>query len=141
VLGPTTSSTTQSSACPDAEYNLVVKVIRSDQMPTVERDDLPLFTGKTSMRTAVDEGQFRVAYVTFSDGVRNKLHVHGCDQVLIVTQGKGLVVTEGAQVEVDEGDVVFAPAGEKHWHGAAPGSTMTHITITEAGAKTEQLEP
>jgi quercetin dioxygenase-like cupin family protein len=110
-------------------------------MPASERDDLPLFTGKTSMRTAVDEGQFRVAYVTFSEGVRNKFHVHTTDQVLIVTEGKGLVMTGTEQVEVDEGDVVFAPAGEKHWHGAAPGSTMTHITITGAGGNIEQLEP
>ena len=110
-------------------------------MPTSERDDLPLFTGKISMRTAVDEGQFRVAYVTFSEGVRNKFHVHNTDQVLLVTEGKGLVVTENEQVELDKGDVVFAPAGEKHWHGAAPGSNMTHITITGGGGKTEQLEP
>jgi quercetin dioxygenase-like cupin family protein len=109
-------------------------------MPTNERDDIPLFTGRTSMRTAADEGQFRVAYVTFFDGVRNKLHTHSTDQVLIITEGKGLVETEGERVELDEGDVVVCPAGEKHWHGAAPGSTMTHITITGAGVKTEQLE-
>jgi quercetin dioxygenase-like cupin family protein len=117
-----------------------VKVIRVDQMPTVERDDLPLFTGKTSVRTVADEGQFRVAYVTFGEGVRNKFHVHSTDQVLIVTQGEGLVVTEDEQVELHEGDVVISPAGEKHWHGAAPGSNMTHITITGGGGTTAQLE-
>ena len=110
-------------------------------MPATERDDLPLFTGKTSIRTAVAEGEFRVAYVTFAEGVRNKFHVHSTDQVLIVTQGKGLVVTEDEQVEVEEGDVVFSPAGEKHWHGAAPGSDMTHITITGGGGTTDQVEP
>jgi quercetin dioxygenase-like cupin family protein len=109
-------------------------------MPTSERDDLPLFTGRVSIRTAADEGQFRVAYVSFFDGVRNKFHTHSTDQVLIVTQGKGLVVTEDEQVELEEGDVVIAPAGEKHWHGAAPGSNMTHITITGSDGKTEQLE-
>jgi quercetin dioxygenase-like cupin family protein len=117
-----------------------MKVIRVDQMTTTERDNLPLFTGKTAVRTAADEGQFRVAYVTFSEGVRNKFHVHGSDQVLIITDGKGLVVTDNERVELDEGDVVICPAGEKHWHGAVPGSTMTHITITSAGAPTEQIE-
>lgn len=109
-------------------------------MPTTESDDNPLFTGKTALRTAAAEGEFRVAYVTFSEGVRNKFHVHSTDQVLIVTQGKGLVVTGDEQVELGEGDVVISPAGEKHWHGAAPGSTMTHITITGGGGTTEQLE-
>ena len=29
------------------------------------------------------------------------------------------------------GDVVWCPPGEKHWHGAAPGTAMTHIAILE----------
>src|SRR6185503_20099132 len=29
------------------------------------------------------------------------------------------------------GDVVQIPPGQKHWHGAAPQSAMTHIAITE----------
>jgi quercetin dioxygenase-like cupin family protein len=29
------------------------------------------------------------------------------------------------------GDVVWSPPGEKHWHGAAPTTTMTHISIVE----------
>ena len=122
-------------------YTAVVKVIRVHQMPTTERDDVPLFTGKTAVRVAADEGEFRVAYVTFFDGVRNKFHIHSTDQVLIVTHGKGLVVTEDERVELNEGDVVISPAGEKHWHGAVPGSDMTHITITGGGGHTDQLEP
>jgi len=26
--------------------------------------------------------------------------------------------------------VAIIPAGERHWHGAAPGKTMSHLTIT-----------
>ena len=29
------------------------------------------------------------------------------------------------------GDVVWFPPGEKHWHGAAPTTAMTHIAIQE----------
>ena len=29
------------------------------------------------------------------------------------------------------GDVVYFPLGEKHWHGAAPTTAMTHIAIQE----------
>jgi quercetin dioxygenase-like cupin family protein len=40
------------------------------------------------------------------------------------------------------GDVVWFPPGEKHWHGAAPTTTMTHIAIQEQleGKNLEWLE-
>ena len=34
--------------------------------------------------------------------------------------------------EISAGDVVWFPAGEKHWHGAAPETAMSHIAIQEA---------
>ena len=33
--------------------------------------------------------------------------------------------------EIRAGDVVRIPAGQKHWHGASPQASMTHIAITE----------
>jgi quercetin dioxygenase-like cupin family protein len=33
--------------------------------------------------------------------------------------------------EIRPGDVVWIPAGTKHWHGATPTSAMTHIAIAE----------
>ena len=84
---------------------------------------------------APDSNDFNVSVVSFGDGVRNKFHYHESDQLLIVTEGKGVVVTEeGARAEVSEGDVVFAPAGEKHWHGALPGGSFAHITVTRKGS-------
>jgi quercetin dioxygenase-like cupin family protein len=29
------------------------------------------------------------------------------------------------------GDVLWCPPNEKHWHGAAPTTAMTHIAIQE----------
>ena len=37
----------------------------------------------------------------------------------------------GPTQEIREGDVVWIPPGQKHWHGATPTSTMTHIAIQE----------
>ena len=34
-------------------------------------------------------------------------------------------------VELTPGEVVFAPDGEEHWHGADPDHFMTHLSITE----------
>ena len=34
--------------------------------------------------------------------------------------------------EIRPGDVVSFASGEKHWHGAAPTTAMTHIAVQEA---------
>jgi quercetin dioxygenase-like cupin family protein len=39
---------------------------------------------------------------------------------------------EGGLVEeIHPGDVIWFAPGEKHWHGAAPITAMTHIAIQE----------
>jgi 4-carboxymuconolactone decarboxylase len=70
--------------------------------------------------------------VTFEPGARTAWHSHPAGQVLIVTAGTGRVQQWGHRVEeIRTGDVVRMPAGQKHWHGAAPQTSMTHIAITE----------
>jgi quercetin dioxygenase-like cupin family protein len=72
------------------------------------------------------------AYVSFEPGARTAWHTHPIGQTLIVTAGKGLVQRWGDPVqEIGPGDVVWIPAGQKHWHGASPTAAMTHIAITE----------
>jgi len=71
--------------------------------------------------------------VSFSPGARTAWHTHPLGQTLIVTSGVGRVQRWGGAIEeIRAGDVVHIPPGVKHWHGAAPGSAMTHIAITEA---------
>jgi quercetin dioxygenase-like cupin family protein len=51
---------------------------------------------------------------------------------LIVTGGSGRVQRwDGPIEEIRPGDVVWIEPGEKHWHGAAPATAMTHIAIVE----------
>jgi len=72
------------------------------------------------------------AYVTFEPGARSAWHTHPLGQVLIVTSGCGLVQSEGGPAQmIRAGDVVWCPPGEKHWHGAAKSTAMTHISIVE----------
>ena len=60
-------------------------------------------------------------------------HRHPVGQTLIVIFDRGRVQREGGPVEEScQGDVVWVPAGEKHWHGAAPDTAMSHIAIQEA---------
>ena len=81
--------------------------------------------------------------VTFEPGARTAWHTHPLGQVLIITMGCGRAQREGGPIEeIRPGDViVFAPS-EKHWHGAAPTTAMTHIAIQEAldGKAVEWME-
>ena len=102
----------------------------------------PLFTGTDVTRQilAPDSGDFNVNIVNFGKGVRNKFHSHNSDQILIVTAGKGIVATENEEWIVTEGDVIFIPQGEKHWHGATKESDFSHIYVTGKEAETTRLE-
>jgi quercetin dioxygenase-like cupin family protein len=72
------------------------------------------------------------ANVTFEPGARTVGHTHPLGQTLIVTAGCGRTQRWGGPIEeIRPGDVVWFPPGEKHWHGAAPNTAMTHIAIQE----------
>jgi len=72
------------------------------------------------------------ASVTFEPGARTAWHTHPLGQTLIVTAGCGLVQRwEGPIEKIQPGDVIWFPPGEKHWHGAAAATAMTHIAIVE----------
>jgi quercetin dioxygenase-like cupin family protein len=104
------------------------------------------FTGDVSVEmlfTAEEPGRTSSGRVTFQPGARTAWHAHPYGQALIVTEGRGLAQQWGDPVqEIEPGDVVRFPAGEKHWHGAAPDSAMTHIAIQEAqdGTEAEWME-
>ncbi len=81
--------------------------------------------------------------VTFEPGARTAWHSHPRDQILIVTAGTGRVQLWGGPVEeIRAGDVVRIPAGQKHWHGASPEASMTHLAITEGrdGTRVQWME-
>jgi quercetin dioxygenase-like cupin family protein len=78
--------------------------------------------------------------LNFGLGVRNRFHSHTQQQVLILTDGKGIVATEKEQVTVGPGDVILIPVGEKHWYGATKSATFSHLHVTSLDCKTTQLE-
>ena len=81
------------------------------------------------------------AYVTFEPGARSAWHTHPLGQRLVVTQGVGLTQEWGKPVqEIKPGDVVWCPPGVKHWHGAAPGTAMTHLAVTGTTADGKNVE-
>jgi quercetin dioxygenase-like cupin family protein len=94
------------------------------------------FTGAVRQDPLMDTpepARVRAVSVTFEPGARTAWHTHPLGQTLIVTSGKGLAQSwSGPLREIRAGDAVWFAPGEKHWHGAAPDTAMTHIAIHEA---------
>lgn len=82
--------------------------------------------------TAPDPARVAGAQVTFEPGARTAWHTHPLGQTLIVTSGCGRAQRwDGPIEEIRPGDVIWFAPGEKHWHGAAPNTAVTHIAIQE----------
>jgi quercetin dioxygenase-like cupin family protein len=72
------------------------------------------------------------ASVTFEPGARTAWHTHPLGQTLAVTSGVGRVPRWGSPIEeIRPGDVVWFEPGEKHWHGAAPKTAISHLALQE----------
>ena len=93
------------------------------------------FTGAARVEMlfeALDPSHASGGSVTFEPGARTAWHSHPRGQILIVMAGTGRVQRWGDPIEeIRVGDVVRIPAGQKHWHGAAPAASMTHIAVSE----------
>jgi len=93
------------------------------------------FTGTVrldSLFSAHEPARTFGASVTFEPGSRTAWHTHPLGQILIVMAGAGRAQRWGGAIEeIHPGDVVWIAPGEKHWHGAAPTTAMTHIAIQE----------
>lgn len=111
------------------------KVPADNFVGTVRLD--PVFTAEAPARA---KGNL----VTFEPGARTNWHSHPLGQTLVITQGRGYVQAWGeAAHAVTVGDVVWFPAGEKHWHGAAPDTAMAHFAVGEVldGKSADWMEP
>ncbi len=112
-----------------------MEIKKADVQPSTEGSH-EWFTGMVRLEAlfqASAPGRTQGALVTFEPGARSAWHSHPLGQTLIVTAGRGLAQSwEGPVEEIHPGDVVSSRPGEKHWHGAAPDSSMTHLAIQEA---------
>jgi len=112
----------------------VITITRSGSQPS-RSGPTENFTGSVRIDSSFQGSAPARAYggrVTFEPGARTAWHTHPLGQTLIVTAGTGRVQRWGDAVEeIRQGDIVWIPPGQKHWHGAAPNSSMVHIAITE----------
>ena len=88
-----------------------------------------------------EPSRVRVSAVRFTPSARTAWHSHAVGQTLYVSEGRGFVQSRGGNVvEIRPGDIIYTPADEWHWHGAAPGHFMSHLSITEAFPGDERPE-
>ena len=103
------------------------------------------FTGQTFLAPLSTKDSINVACVTFIDGAHTFWHIHhGTCQILVAESGAGYVQIWGQDpVELKPGVVFTVPEGVKHWHGAAPGKMMQHLSIMQSSSEvsTDWLEP
>jgi quercetin dioxygenase-like cupin family protein len=123
-----------------------MKITRSGSQPST-RGPAEWFTGTVRIDPlfpAMDPARAAANAVTFEPGARTAWHTHPLGQALIVTAGSGRVQRWGDPIEeIRPGDVVWFAPGEKHWHGAAPTTALTHIAVQEnlGGKPVDWLEP
>ncbi len=83
--------------------------------------------------TMADSDGWAAALTTFGIGGRLNWHTHDSEQILYITEGRGIVATKDTEYVVTPGMIIYIPAGENHWHGATEDSSMTHLNVQKAG--------
>jgi quercetin dioxygenase-like cupin family protein len=110
-------------------------IYKAGSRPT-RRAPTEYFTGavfQDPIIEAPEPARLRSSRVSFEPGARTFWHTHPFGQVLYVVAGVGRAQSWGGPVrEIRAGDVIWFAPGEKHWHGAAPTTTMVHIAMQEA---------
>lgn len=95
------------------------------------------FVGQSYL-ARVSSKQIGIANVTFEPGCRNDWHIHHADkgggQMLVCVAGRGYYQEWGKEaIEMNPGDVINIDPEVKHWHGAAPDSWFSHLSIEVPG--------
>ncbi len=112
-------------------------IVNSSDVKAGESTEEIVKQGKVFRQLLIDEktgNGVQAAIVTFNPGARLNFHTHKHEQVLYVTEGKGIVATEEKEYVVTQGTVVLIPPGENHWHGATPDSWFTHVAVFRGDA-------
>ncbi|MDQ3837871.1 MAG: hypothetical protein M3297_01225 [Thermoproteota archaeon] len=102
------------------------------------------FTGNVTIREVLGEDnslEQEMYHVTFHAGALTTLHYHESDQILIATEGRGIVgLINGDNILrpkldlnnimlLSEQDTVCVPANIIHFHGALDREDFSHIAI------------
>lgn len=113
----------------------VMKVLKPDDLPS-NPGPAEYFTGTVRVAPVFqgeDPSCMSCGCVTFDPSARSAWHDHPKGQLLVVQEGSGFVQEWGKPVQrIKKGDVIWTPPRVKHWHGATPDSSLTHLAVQES---------
>ena len=113
-----------------------MEIKRADTTP-YEKGDAGRFTGSVWLNPGISTPDgTSVVQVSFEPGSRTHWHQHPGGQFVAVVAGRGRIASrdEGTVQDIVPGDIVFAPAGEWHWHGGGMDTPMAHVAVNGGGA-------
>lgn len=116
-------------------------VVNSETISAIETKDEIVGKGPVHRKALIeskDTGGFSVLLVSFGPGAKLNFHAHTYEQILYVTEGRGIVATKSKEYTVTPGATVYIAPGEVHWHGATKDSSFAHIAIQKPGIKLAQ---
>jgi len=119
-----------------------MRIIRPSDRQVVEGTSNLFVGGTVGREWLIDDkiaAGLKVILVKFSPGARTKWHTHTSEQLLWVTEGKGVVATKKEEQDLTSGTIAYIPVGEIHWHGATSDTPLAHLSITTPG-KTDIVE-
>jgi quercetin dioxygenase-like cupin family protein len=119
---------------------MILKAIKLSEAPSEDTVGGIFEGGTVIVKTLIDKQlgaeEIKAAIVTFSPGARTKMHVHDHEQVLYILSGRGIVANEHQQHIAMPGMIFLIPAREKHWHGATPESSFSHLYVYNSKTET-----
>jgi len=116
------------------------------------------FTDKVQMKdisSKIETKDHGVYHVSFFNGAKTKLHMHGGNQILIATKGDGNLeifkkigtkksnfkIKRIEKINLNEGDTVHIPANVLHTHGSInKKKTFSHIAINISPKKNSEYK-
>lgn len=102
---------------------------RADGRPSEQRSGT--FAGTVFLDPVLAATDVSIGSVFFAPASRTYWHSHTAGPVLTVARGRGLVSTrDGDSRFVAPADVVYAPAGEEHWHGGSEDTYLLHTAVS-----------
>jgi quercetin dioxygenase-like cupin family protein len=98
------------------------------------------FNGVVWRDPVLNTDEVAINTIIFEPGAHTYWHSHSKGQILFIDHGHGVVATRAGEVRaLGAADVLYAPPGEEHWHGALPNAYLAQTTVSMGS--TDWLEP
>ena len=111
-------------------------MLRVDEIPARDRGDgirtIPLVTRRTGTTGFIN------GYTIFPPLAAVPLHLHNCDESVVVIEGEAIACIDGTEHALKAGDATFIPAGAAHYFRNASDAADMKILWTYASVDADR---